>query len=57
VAAKHAKGIVGAGGTFVFKLQAVKPGNSTVKLVYVRPWEKDKPPVRTFTVTIEVQGK
>jgi inhibitor of cysteine peptidase len=57
VATKHAQRMVGGGGTFVFKLQAVKPGTSTVKLVYVRPWEKGKPPVKTFSATIEVQEK
>ena len=38
----HPQGMVGTGGTFVFTLQAVKPGKSTVKLEYVRPWEKGK---------------
>lgn len=55
VADAHLPGIVGAGGTFVFKLHAVKTGTSTVGLVYVRPWEKDTLPVKTFTVTIKVQ--
>jgi inhibitor of cysteine peptidase len=57
VADKHRPGIVGSGGTFVFKLLAAKEGKSTVKLVYLRPWEKDKPPIRTFTATIEVGKK
>lgn len=54
---KHPKGLVGSGGTFVFKLQASQTGTSTVGLVYIRPWEKDTPPVKTFTVTIKVQQK
>jgi len=54
--APHRK-VVGAGSTFVCKLLANKTGTSTVRLVYVRPWEKDTPPVQTFTVTIEVKEK
>ncbi len=57
VPTQHAQRMVGTGGTFVFKFLAIKPGKSTIKLVYVRPWEKEKPPVQSFTATIEVQGK
>ncbi len=51
----HAPGMVGVGGVFVFKLKAVRPGKASVKTVYVRPWEKDKPPERTFSLTVEVK--
>ena len=54
---KTAQRMVGSGGTFVFKLQTVKAGKSTVKLEYARPWEKGTAPVQTFTATIEVQEK
>jgi len=57
VPTQHTQRMVGTGGTFVFKFLAVKPGKSTVKLVYARPWEKEKPPVQSFTTTIEVQEK
>jgi inhibitor of cysteine peptidase len=50
----HAAGIVGVGGTFTFRLKAVRPGTSALKLIYVRPWEKDVPPEKTFAVTIKV---
>lgn len=52
----HQPGMVGVGGTFVFKFKAARPGKAAVKLVYVRPWEKDKPPERTFAATIEVRA-
>lgn len=55
VAGKHPPGLMGGGGTFVVKLRAVKLGKSTIKLVYVRPWEKATPPAETFTATIDVQ--
>ncbi len=45
---------MGAGGTFTFSFRAVRPGAATVRLVYVRPWEKDKPPEQTFTLTAQV---
>ncbi len=51
----HRSGMVGVGGTFVFKFKAAKPGKTGVNLEYVRPWEKNKKPVQTFTVTIEVE--
>ncbi len=48
-------GMVGVGGNFVCRLQAVKPGKATVKLVYKRPWEKQAPPEKTFTVEVTVE--
>jgi inhibitor of cysteine peptidase len=50
----HAPGIVGVGGTFTFRFKAVRPGTAALKLIYVRPWEKDQPPQETFAVTIGV---
>jgi inhibitor of cysteine peptidase len=52
----HKPGMVGVGGTYTFKLQAVEEGKATVKLVYLRPWEK-KDPHQTFTVTVQVEKK
>jgi inhibitor of cysteine peptidase len=45
---------VGAGGTFTFSFRAAKPGSGSIRLVYRRPWEKDKPPAQTFALTVEV---
>jgi inhibitor of cysteine peptidase len=50
----HQPGMVGVGGTFTLKFKAAEPGTAALKLVYVRPWEKDKPPEKTFAVTIKV---
>ncbi|WOO41084.1 protease inhibitor I42 family protein [Rubellicoccus peritrichatus] len=36
-----ATGRVGSGGTFVFYFNAIGSGETTVKLKYSRPWEKD----------------
>lgn len=38
---------------FRFKIQA--PGSATVQLQYVRPWEKNQPPQKTFQVTLQAQ--
>jgi inhibitor of cysteine peptidase len=46
----------GAAGAFVFRLSAVKVGKSELKLEYVRPWEKNQRPAKTFSVTFEVSG-
>jgi inhibitor of cysteine peptidase len=54
---RHRPGMVGVGGTFMFKFNAAKAGKTEVNLEYVRPWEKDKKPVKTFAVTVEVEDK
>jgi inhibitor of cysteine peptidase len=56
VTRQHAPGMVGVGGTFTFELAAVAAGTAKLRLIYVRPWEKDQPPEKTFTVTIKVQS-
>jgi inhibitor of cysteine peptidase len=53
----HQPGMVGVGGMFVFIFKATKPGKTEVNLEYVRPWEKNKKPAKTFTATIEVEQK
>lgn len=40
-------------------ITALKPGRELVRLVYVRPWEKDKTPAdeKCFLVTVTEKGK
>jgi len=47
--------LIGAGGTFTFRFEAVAPGQTLLRLVYHRPWETDVPPEKTFEVTVVVQ--
>lgn len=47
--------MVGAGGTETFRFEPVSAGNTTLKLVYRRPWEKDVPPIKTYTVQVTVR--
>ena len=42
---------LGQGGTFVFRFAAER-GSGTLRLIYRRPWETNKAPLRTFTVTV-----
>lgn len=46
---------VGAGGFFIARFRAVETGRTAFKLVYLRPWEKNKPPARAFLVTLDVK--
>jgi inhibitor of cysteine peptidase len=48
-------GMVGVGGTFKTYFRAMAKGKATVTMEYRRPWEKDKPAEKTFTVTLDVQ--
>jgi inhibitor of cysteine peptidase len=50
---EHAPGIVGVGGRAVFHFKVTKGAKTKIELVYLRPWEKDTPPVKTFEVTID----
>ena len=46
----------GSGGVFVAAFQAVKAGAATVTMGYLRPWEKKKPPIESFIVTLDVKA-
>ncbi len=47
--------IPGAEGHMVFDFLAAAPGTSTLQLAYVRPWEKDAAPARTFSIDVTVR--
>lgn len=49
------EGHVGAGGTSVWSFQAGKPGETTLELVYFRPWETATDSDKRFTLTVRVQ--
>ena len=46
---------VGVGGTEVWQFGALKPGKSTITMVYSRIWES-VPPAETFVLTVNVVG-
>ncbi len=39
--------MAGAGGTSLWRFEALAPGNGELELTYQREWEKDVPPVKT----------
>jgi inhibitor of cysteine peptidase len=47
--------LIGSGGKFTFRFEAVGSGQALLRLIYHRPWEKDVPPEKTFEVTVIVQ--
>ena len=46
---------VGAGGTFEANFAVAASGPTTIRLEYRRAWEKDKPPAKVFTITIQAK--
>jgi inhibitor of cysteine peptidase len=48
-------GIVGAGGTDIFRFHADKPGTEVLQLNYARSWETNVPPVSTVSFTVSVR--
>ena len=50
-----ATGLAGAGGAFTFTFRAVAPGETTIELVYRRPWEKDVAPLQRQVVEVTVR--
>ncbi len=48
-------GGIGSGGTFTLKFTAVAAGQTELKLLYHRPFEKVGPPAKRFQVTVTVR--
>ena len=46
--------LCGAGGTFSFTATAVLKGESHLHFVYLRPWETDSAPEKTFDITLSI---
>jgi predicted secreted protein len=45
---------LGGSGKFTIDLTAIARGQTNLRLVYLRPSEKDTPPVKTFAIMITV---
>ena len=48
--------LVGSGGAETWRFQAVNEGQTSLEMVYRRPWEQDVNPEKTFSLSINVQG-
>jgi inhibitor of cysteine peptidase len=46
---------VGASGVQTLRFEAVNAGQTDLKLIYHRPWEKDVEPLETFSVQVVVR--
>ena len=49
------KALVGAGGVEALRFEAKQAGQTTLELVYHRPWEKETKPEKTFSVQVTVR--
>ncbi len=52
---KVRRGIVGSGGTDVFLFEARRAGNTSLKLIYHRPWEKETAPAEEFNILLKIR--
>jgi C1A family cysteine protease len=48
--------LLGAPETQVLRFQAAQAGETTLRLVYSRPWEQDLPPLHEFSLDVEAVG-
>lgn len=44
--------LIGAGGVQLIKFKVVNAGQTSLKLVYHRPWEMDVEPLETFSINV-----
>jgi len=47
--------LIGSGGKFTFRFEALASGQTLLQMVYHRSWETDVPPEKTFEVNVTVQ--
>ena len=47
--------LVGAPGVEIYRFEATEAGESSLILVYQRPWEEDVEPLETFTLQVIVK--
>ena len=47
---------IGSGGKLTLRFHAMATGQTTLRLVYHRPWEEDVAPLKTFEVNIAVRS-
>jgi inhibitor of cysteine peptidase len=47
--------LIGAPGVEIFRFEAAGAGQTELKMVYHRPWEKDVEPLQTFSVQVTVR--
>ncbi|HUW96873.1 MAG TPA: C1 family peptidase [Anaerolineae bacterium] len=48
--------LLGAPETQILRFQAAQAGQTTLRLVYLRPWEENIPPLQEFSLEVEATG-
>ncbi len=48
--------LLGASGIQTLRFEAVRAGQTTLRLIYHRPWEVDVEPARTFSLQVRAEG-
>ena len=48
-------GLVGSGGKSIWTFKAVRSGKTQISFKYIRPWEKDIPPVKEAVYIVDKQ--
>lgn len=48
-------GLVGSGGKSIWTFKAVQAGKAQLPFKYIRPWEKDAPPVKNAVYIVNIQ--
>jgi inhibitor of cysteine peptidase len=51
----HKTGLVGSGGKSIWTFKAIRAGKAQIAFKYVRPWEKDIPPVKQAMYTVDIR--
>jgi inhibitor of cysteine peptidase len=52
---KPESGAIGAGGVQTLRFETVNSGQTTLNLVYHRPWEENVEPAETFSIQVVVR--
>jgi inhibitor of cysteine peptidase len=52
---KSKSNLIGGGGAETLRFRAEAPGETTLSLVYRRPWEEDAKPAQTYTLVVSVR--
>jgi predicted secreted protein len=50
----NARGALGSGGVFAFEFEGLSPGETLLRFVYARPWEKEAAPARSAVYVLHV---
>ena len=50
-------GLVGSGGKSIWTFKAIRTGKTKLSFKYIRPWEKDIPPVKQATYMVDIQNE